>query len=246
MIGLTEHFGVNDRGRDVDALHRRSWFIKSRQDKNQCHRAEDKLEGDILAFAAETVMAVQMQIEAFEKKLDTYDHATVQALMENRSALDAIRAQMDILLAEAYVMEDGRRVFKTEDGTQVFDEHGIEVSADEVDFDSITADRPSWESYEPYLMDEQRLVQEQTELLEFQKKLDDARETLDGEDITEADLAEIEAGFAETVPASVKRHMPRFDSADNAPALKSAFTTPSNSLSEPKVPQAGTDLSLTQ
>lgn len=50
--------------------------------------------------------------------------------MENQVFLDAVRERLDVVLSRAHVLEDGRRVFKTEDGSQVFDEHGAEVDAE--------------------------------------------------------------------------------------------------------------------
>ena len=67
-------------------------------------------------------VATDMQIQEFEAKLDRYEAATVAALIENQERLDVVTAQMIVLLDQTYVLEDGRRVFKTEDGTQVFDE----------------------------------------------------------------------------------------------------------------------------
>lgn len=71
-------------------------------------------------------MTSEDRIEQFTVTLDTYDHAIVIALMENQEALDSVNDQIDRLLDRAHVMADGRRVFKAEDGTQVFDEFGQE------------------------------------------------------------------------------------------------------------------------
>ena len=47
--------------------------------------------------------------------------------------------------SQAYLLPDGRRVFKTEDGSRVFDEHSIEVT----DFDPETIEdwRPRREAF---------------------------------------------------------------------------------------------------
>lgn len=97
-------------------------------------------------------MATPTQVEEFEIKLDSYDEAIVTALMENQELLDAVRNEITAMLSQAYVLEDGRRVFKTEDGTQVFDEFGTEVQADEVDPLQIDDSLPTWEALNIYIL----------------------------------------------------------------------------------------------
>lgn len=145
MSQLGEHFGSDDRSRHSEWLQHQQWFIKARRDHERKEEAADNLQDDILALAAEVILATEIQIEEFKVKLDAYDEATIIALMENQEQLDAINAQLLSMLERAYVMDDGRRVFKTEDGTQVFDEFANEVTCDELDFDLISPDSPTWE-----------------------------------------------------------------------------------------------------
>ena len=60
------------------------------------------------------------RIEAFSIKLDTYETATVEALIANEKAMELVQARLDDLLDRAHVVEDGRRVFKTRDGEHRF------------------------------------------------------------------------------------------------------------------------------
>lgn len=70
-----------------------------------------------MAVAAAEVAATEIQIRQFNAKLDVYDQATVDALMENQRLREAVQAKMDAMLDRAFVVEDGRRVFKSADGS---------------------------------------------------------------------------------------------------------------------------------
>ncbi|WP_306261321.1 hypothetical protein [Pararhizobium sp. IMCC21322] len=222
MVQLGDHF-KDKNGNRINQAGQQRWFIKARQDKQRRDDAAEKLDDNILATAAETVMATQIQIEAFEAKLDSYDEATVIALMENQAAMDLITARINDLLARAHVMEDGRRVFKTEDGAQVFDEFGQEVSPEELDSDLIDATHPTWESFSA--LDEQRtqLSQEQQELFEFQEKVDAARVEASEEGLTEKRLEELDAELLDAMPPEVGMHIVGYQPPSPAPDMTAAF-----------------------
>nr|WP_306267001.1 hypothetical protein [Pararhizobium sp. IMCC3301] len=224
MDQLADHFRNKDRSLP-DQGSQRHWFIKARQDQQKRSDIEGRMDDDILGLAAEVVMATQIQIDEFKVKLDTYDEATVIALMENQAALDLVNARLQALLDRAYVMEDGRRVFKTEDGAQVFDEHGLEISPDQLDFDLIEPSRPSWESYQPDFELRNNLDAERQGILDFQEKLDAARDKIADGEISANDLDDLDAELVDAMPPSVRAHVPGFDSASNAPEMKAAFRT---------------------
>ena len=140
MIHLIEHFASDHRSHQSDWLLQQQWFIKSRHDQEKRDDKAEKLQDDLLSFASEVILATEIQIEKFNIKLDQYDEATVKALMDNQIALDNVRVNIELMLDNAYVMEDGRRVFKTENGSQVFDEQGVEVMQNELDFGLIPPD----------------------------------------------------------------------------------------------------------
>jgi hypothetical protein len=70
------------------------------------------------------VIATKTEIASFNMKLDAYDTATVEALMENKEAHAEVREKVRIMLDKAYVLPDGHKVFKTEDGTRVTAQRG--------------------------------------------------------------------------------------------------------------------------
>ncbi|MBL4768042.1 MAG: hypothetical protein JKY94_10060 [Rhodobacteraceae bacterium] len=236
MVQLGEHF------RTVDGRDRSDWerlqrqFAKTRVDQERREKLEDRLEDQILAFAVEVVMATEQQLKQFNVKLDTYDEATVVALMDNQERLDAVQARILLTLEQAYVHEDGRRVFKTEDGTQVFDEFGQELNTEEIDFDLIGAERPTWEAYSAERALENGLMAERTEILEFQEQVDAAREQIADGEISEADLDALDVELMDIMPTAVRAHIPGMEQPEPVPELSHAFT---RSVATPQLQDAG-------
>ena len=208
MVQLADHF------RTVDGRNRSDWerlqrqFARKRVEQERREKLEDRFDDQVLAFATEVAMANERQLAEFAAKLDAYDQATVTALMDNQERLDAVQARIAVMLEQAYVHEDGRRVFKTEDGTQVFDEFGQELSHEEIDFDLIGPDRPTWEAYSAERELEKTLITERTELLEFQTRIDEARDRVADGEISEADLADLDAELADLAPPAVRSQLP--------------------------------------
>lgn len=218
MIQLASHFRSDDSRRHSEWLRQQQWFIKARHEQERREKIEEKLDDDFAAFASEVVMATEIQMREFETRLNTYDEATVAALMENQEALDAVRERLEGLLARAYVMEDGRRVFKTEDGAQVFDEFGEELSREEIDPDMIGSQYPTWEAFKVEKSLEGQLSQEQEALFEYQTKLDEARAEVSDGEVSEADLDELDAELEALMPASVREHAGVEQKVDATPA----------------------------
>jgi len=168
------------------------------------HDEEIHREAELLQ-AVQTLLATPERIEAFTVKLDRYDTATVEALLANEEELRLVTDRIDEALDQAVQLPDGRRVFKTLDGTRVFDEHGEELSPDEIDPAAI----PNYKkAFEPYWSDVQQrrgLEAERTDLLRFQEKLDDARDRLDDKDLTADALDDLERDIDAAMPERLRR-----------------------------------------
>ena len=176
-----------------------------KKDKQEKGEGRDKRDGEEFELLA---MATDIQIEAFTVRLDAYDAATTEALLENEEARAALRRQMEEILGKAYVLPDGRRVFKTEDGLRVFDESGQELSAKEIDPDVISRDRPTWETYRSYVDQNEALTQEHSDLIAYQARLDTVHERLDAGDITADELKSMDAQLRAELPDSVNERLP--------------------------------------
>lgn len=239
MIELKNHFGTNERSRHSEWLRQRQWFIKAKHDRSHRQDLTQQQEETIIGLAAEAIAATQIQIREFEAKLDIYETATVEALEVNQLKLDEITKSLSdielhiqFLLDRAYVMEDGRRVFLTENRTQAFDETGVEVNNNELDFDLVPESNPTWESLSGAFAQRDVLKQEfkaleteRSDILDYQEKLDAARDKVADGDITTNELDDLDAELSDAMPPSVKAQIPGFDSKSNAPELRTNFET---------------------
>ncbi len=195
-------------GRRSDVLRQQHLMHQQREEKDRKART-DRADNEFSEFADAALLVVSSdEITSFRSELDSYDAATIAALNENRIALERVQERMEVLLDQAHVLPDGRRVFKTENGTQVFDEFGHEVDPAVIDPDQIDNSRPHWESYEPHFVAKIRLLNEQTKLFDYQEKLDDARERLDTGKITRAEYEELQADIRDSAPERVREHLP--------------------------------------
>jgi hypothetical protein len=150
--------------------------------KREARREEKQRE--YLETLAAIERASEAQIASFCERLTHYDTAIVEALMENEQALDDTSGKLDGMRAQACALPDGRKVFKTTDGQQVFDEHGVPVARDTLDPDAIGEGRPCWESFKTQLDARTQLEQERRALLDFQARADKAREKAGEEGIS--------------------------------------------------------------
>ena len=191
------------------ALTRRLEEERDRQTKDR--RARQDRDGDVsddidiagVAF----VLATEAQIAAVNRRLDTYDAAVVEALMANEEAQRQVRASIDRMLARAHVLPDGRRVFATADGQQVFDEHGTEVTPGVIDPTAIDPSRPRWEEFRDAVAEERALQDEARELLDYQERLDETRERLRQGDLTTDDLDDLRDRLDADMPEPVRRRL---------------------------------------
>lgn len=221
MIDLGNHFG-RDESRHSEWLRERKWFVKARNEQDKSDQANKKMEDRMIDLATDVIAATELQIREFEARLDKYDSATITALMENQKQLDAVQARVEVMLQQAFVMDDGRRVFKSEDGTQVFDEFGEEVSSDELDFDLIGANRPTWEAYQSDMELLENLQSEREEIQDFQQALDGARDQVSDGDISQEELEALDAELLDMMPSSVRQQIPGLE-LSTPPALSSSF-----------------------
>jgi hypothetical protein len=161
-------------------------------------------------------LAPPEKIVIFRERLDRYDTKTVEALMENSEALDAIRQRIDRMLLRAHVLPDGRRVFKTMDGTKVFDENGTEMGRHAIDAQLIDDAKPRWENFKAAVDEKTELLKERQDLSDYQSKVDQARAKIDAGGVTNGELDSLGESLEAAMPEVVRRKM-----ADKAPARSS-------------------------
>ena len=171
----------------------------------------EKAEDEFLDFAASAILATEIEVQEFQARLDTYDEATVKALMENTKALEAINERIQENLKHAQVTEDGKRVFKSEDGTWGLDENGTRFDSQTRDMDSIPPTKVTAEEAEKDFEERDLLKRERTELLDYQEKLDDARERSNSDDFTKDELDDLDKELEAGMPQAVKRQLPDYE-----------------------------------
>ena len=189
-----------DRERLNEEMRKR--IIRERKDE-----IEDRRNAEL--FVA--MMVTPVQIQEFTVKLDRYDAATVEALMENGEKLQEARKQIDQMLLEAHVLPDGRRVFRTRDEKRVFDESGHEVNADTIRPDMIDSTKTAWEDYRDVVERQAKLQEERTQLQDYQQRLDEARVRIKEDDLTKDDLDELDADLEKSMPKAVRDIVQRND-----------------------------------
>lgn len=190
-----------------DEIYRREQLARfeARERERQKNEEREMELRDMEMFAlVQMAFASPEQVADFKLQLDDYDAKTVEALIENEEALKLVREKMETMLGEAQVLPDGRRVFKTKDGQRVFDENGQEVSADIVDPASIDNKKPKWETFKAEKDEEIRLENERSQLLEYQGKLDTARDRLDKGEITTKELDALKGDLEKSMPDAVR------------------------------------------
>lgn len=200
-IQLKREFGKSAAFRREQEL-----FAKQVERRLNDRREDDRFDSDLAELTAMVVMASEADITAFRVTLDSYDAATVEALMENERMRDIAQAKIDELLDDAFVLPDGRRVFKSRDG-RVFDEHGVELGPDEIDPDLIEDWRPEREAYLLAIEDKQEFDKERAELLGFQERVDQARVEIEADDLTKQDLDTIKDELAASIPVAAKKNL---------------------------------------
>lgn len=184
-------------------------------------------------------MASVDAIRSLQADINRYDTATINALHDNEEQLKEVRAELEEMLAQAYVLPDGRRVFKTEDGLRVFDEHGKELSPDLIDPDEIADHLPRWERFKLKLDQHDALETERSELIEYQDKLDAARERLEAGDLTQADYDRLRQDLVNEMPDAVRRQIPELAEMEAEAEPQEASADNELDISDEHVPTKG-------
>lgn len=111
------------------------------------------------------------------------------------------------MLLRAHVLDDGRRVFRTQDGAKVFDEFGTEVAPEIVTPDEIDPSAPIWEEYWSDRERHTELTQERQELLDYQERLDDTRERVTDGELSADEIDALETELEELMPLAVQEEL---------------------------------------
>lgn len=217
--------GTFRKGANEEAYRRLMWQHRQQQERTRRQKQQEVEQGesDLVDLAGVIITAEQAQL--FQAELNIYNEANYEALRENEERLEGAKARLQRTLERAHVLDDGRRVFKTEDGLRVFDENGREVEKSIIAPDDIPDSKPTWEQF---LQDKnlvRELIQQREELLEFQSNLDEAQELLDSGQMTQGQFDKLRAKLAANAPDAVKARVQEI-SMDEATDLSSSTSAP--------------------
>lgn len=211
MFRAIDHFDIQQAQNERQEFERKKWFIAARDNREQKELRQDRLEEAVTDFATSVILAEPIELEKFEIELETYDALTIEALQENLVILDLLYRERDTMLDNAYMLDDGTRVFKSEDGQRVFDENGNRVSQDIVEPDTIPDHHTK---AEPFFKNKGAIAKHEAignRLSEYQGKLDEARERMDSGEMTKDELADYRQELQQTMPIEVRRKLPDYD-----------------------------------
>jgi hypothetical protein len=207
----------------ADALAYQKLFARQQEEQRLRRDRDEDLkqdEAEFLDFVMATVSADD--VAEFKGEVTRYEVATVEALQKNEEQMELSRERIEALLGKAHVLPDGRRVFKTEDGQRVFDENGTELDANIIEPDAIADERPHWESYKAEKDQLNALERERTDILDYQEKLDTARERLDSGEMTRKEFDELREELKAEMPDAVRAHVPGMEANQEANADRNA------------------------
>lgn len=202
---------------------REKWFIASKHQQEQKELKQEQADDEFLDLVASVILADPIEIEAFKVDLDTYDALTIEAIMENREILEALYLERDTALENAYQLDDGTHVFKSEDGIRVFDKEGNQLLSGIVDPNQIPDHNTTHEAWQDIRTKIHKHEIIDQKLLDYQEKLDNARERLDDAELTQDEFDELKEGIEKDMPIEVRRKLPDYSPSQETD-LKSEFT----------------------
>ena len=211
MLQLANYNLRHEFTRQSMAYRHHQQRLREKLEREQQRLEEQAAEDDLMSIAQMAVEVTAEDIAAFDDKLTIYETLTTAEIMRLQEQMDQLLEQREVLLSNAYVLPNGRRVFKTEDGTQVFDENGTEVSTEIVSPEQIEDWRPRWETYNGVTQDLEQTKSALNELHKFQSELDEIREDFNGGKVSAEELADLEKRLEASVPETIRMQKTAMD-----------------------------------
>ncbi len=212
MTGRVSRFELRRR------FNRKADEQRRRQARDQQRRKREQREDKADAMCDALVQLASSSQRAFwEERIERLETATVAALLDNDARLRRAQQTLRDLENRAFVLPDGRRVYRTQVGDRVYDEQGNAIPASELDPRAISPERPDWNAHRIIKAEHNAALAERQELLDYQAKLDQARNTLDDRNLTADALEDLGADLESSMPAAVRQQMAEMDGAEPRP-----------------------------
>ena len=229
MLSAADHFRQTKYQQQVRFAERRKWFRAAKEQRQRNETLDNNAEDTFMDIAAAVIIADQVEIDVFKQELDIYDEATLKAILENREILESLYTERDRLLDNAYQLDDGRRVFKSEDGVTVIDEFGHDVPPEVVMPEAIS---DIYSKAEEYLPIQQGIIKHEAiekRLYNYQEHLDDARELANSGKMTQQELDDYRQQLQTEMPIEVRKQLPDDFKPQTVP-LKNEFNIPADDV----------------
>ncbi len=138
------------------------------------------------------VQQIQQRAMQLNNEIMHQQALTIEEIQKLQDLLDIAKAEHQVLLNNAHVLHDGRRVFKTKDGKHVYTEDGTELGKDVIDPDAISNDKTFYEAQQKSLKKIESLKNRLDAKHQKLERLDKDAETLNSDDLTPDKLDAIE------------------------------------------------------
>jgi len=211
MLRVMDDFEIRALQSEALRHEREKWFIASKHQQEQKELKQEQAEDEFLDLVASVILADPIEVEAFKADLDTYDALTIETIMENREILEVLYLERDTALENAYQLDDGTHVFKSEDGIRVFDKEGNKLGTEIVDPNQIPDHHTTHEAWQDIKTKIHKHEMIDQKLLDYQEKLDAARERLDDGELTQDEFDELKDGIEKDMAIEVRRKLPDYD-----------------------------------
>ncbi len=204
---VAEHFR-RIRALEQSKLHdRRKWFVAAKERKARKEELAEEAEAAVFGATASIVMADPVELEAFTLELDAFDEATIKAILENREILERLYLECDTMFNQAYQLDDGTRVFKSEDGVTVITEFGDKIATNVIDPNVIEDHRPSAEAFMDLADSIKHHEEIDQQLHDYQAQLDEACEQVNSGELTQTEFKELRQSLYADMPDQVREYV---------------------------------------
>lgn len=208
-IDLNHEISGESTGRIQRFLSQNSHDIYGESEKKKSERAYRTMLDMLLAEDAQYA-ALYCQVT---EKLDRAYQAVDQALIDINQRLEASDRKLQILRENATELEDGTKVFQSENGS-IYTENGNRVSDQMAKNLEFSENAPSWEEYKEEKQRHDVLLRQQNEINTYQDEvLIPARKRMDDKDNPPSmdELKEIEKTIETQMPDVVKTNYHKGD-----------------------------------
>jgi hypothetical protein len=149
-------------------------------------------------------LALSENIAVFRRELDDMQQKALERILYLQQQRDALMTEKQTLLDNAFVLDDGQRVFRSNDATYVIDENGDEVSADIINPEQISGEYSNAEDYKSTIGSLENVDKDLGEAITFHERIEDLQERAGQEVLSQAELEALKLELDEITPDSFK------------------------------------------